>query len=220
MKNIQSAVIAHPYPLDRLAISQIINQLNSTTNITEAASFFELQNQLEQSHNIDLLLLDLALLDGTSLQPLKNLCCNYPTLKTITISHHQQHIDQPLLGSLGVAGNVSSKESIKTFKLTLQRVAQDKCGFLANNASTGARTSVHASAICELSRQEQRVMDKLVKGLMNKEIADELKISPHTAKAHVRSILRKWKVNNRTQAVLTHRQQMINNQQSAKQPSS
>ncbi|MEH6577171.1 MAG: response regulator transcription factor [Amphritea sp.] len=213
MINIQSAVIAHPYPLDRLSISQIINQQNPRTHITEVASVTELQKQLDHPHNIDLLLLDLALLDGTSLQPLKDLCSNYPTLKTVTISHHQQNIGQQLLRSLGVAGNISSKDCRQTVIHTLQSVAQDKCGFLSGNTATGARASAHASTICELSRQEQRVMDKLVKGLMNKEIADELKISPHTAKAHVRSILRKWNVNNRTQAILAHRQQMINSQQ-------
>lgn len=220
MINIQSLVIAHPYPLDRLSISQIINQQNPRTHITEVASLTELQNQLDHPHNIDLLLLDLALLDGTSLQLLKDLCSNYPTLKTVTISHRQQNISQQLLRSLGVAGNISSKDSRQKVIHTLQSVAQDKCGFVASDTGDSTRVSAHAQDICELTRQEQRVMDKLVKGLMNKEIADELKIIPHTAKAHVRSILRKWKVNNRTQAVLTHRQQMINNQQSAKQPSS
>lgn len=52
----------------------------------------------------------------------------------------------------------------------------------------------------ELSERELEVLRLVVKGLSNKEIADRLDFTDHTAKAHVRNILLKLGVADRTQA--------------------
>lgn len=53
-----------------------------------------------------------------------------------------------------------------------------------------------------LSDREKEVIVLLANGCSNKEIADQLFISSHTAKKHVYNITRKLKVKNRMQAVL------------------
>lgn len=53
-----------------------------------------------------------------------------------------------------------------------------------------------------LTEREQAVLSGLVRGLSNKEIATELNISPNTVRSHVRNILTKLQVANRTQAAL------------------
>jgi len=53
----------------------------------------------------------------------------------------------------------------------------------------------------QLTPREVQVLQHLAKGLANKEIADVLNISDHTAKDHLRSILGKLKVVDRTEAV-------------------
>jgi len=53
-----------------------------------------------------------------------------------------------------------------------------------------------------LSEREYQVLNLVVKGKSNSEIADELMISVHTAKAHVCSILQKMAVNDRVQAAV------------------
>ncbi len=53
-----------------------------------------------------------------------------------------------------------------------------------------------------LTDREMEVLSLLVKGLSNKEIADNLYISPRTVKSHVSNILRKLDVKDRTQAVI------------------
>jgi NarL family two-component system response regulator LiaR len=54
----------------------------------------------------------------------------------------------------------------------------------------------------ELTSREMEVLQLIVAGKSNPEIADELCISIHTAKAHVGSILNKLCVNDRVQAAI------------------
>lgn len=53
-----------------------------------------------------------------------------------------------------------------------------------------------------LSKREMEVLGYIVRGLSNKEIACSLHISPQTVKNHITSILRKFGVEDRTQAVV------------------
>ena len=55
----------------------------------------------------------------------------------------------------------------------------------------------------ELTSREMEVLYELAKGLANKEIADHLNISEHTVKTHLKSILGKLRVADRTEAVTT-----------------
>jgi DNA-binding NarL/FixJ family response regulator len=53
----------------------------------------------------------------------------------------------------------------------------------------------------ELTPRELEVLNELVKGLANKQIADVLNITEHTTKGHLKSILAKLHVADRTEAV-------------------
>ena len=53
----------------------------------------------------------------------------------------------------------------------------------------------------ELTPRETEVLEYLIEGLSNREIADKLTITAHTSKAHVSSILHKFGVKTRTAAV-------------------
>ncbi len=54
----------------------------------------------------------------------------------------------------------------------------------------------------QLSPVEQSVLQKLARGLLYKEVADEMKISISTVRTHVWHIYRKLQVHNRTEAIL------------------
>jgi DNA-binding NarL/FixJ family response regulator len=59
-----------------------------------------------------------------------------------------------------------------------------------------------AARIATLTPQQVRVLQMLRQGLLNKQIAYDLGVGETTIKAHVSEILRKLKVNSRTQAVI------------------
>jgi DNA-binding CsgD family transcriptional regulator len=54
----------------------------------------------------------------------------------------------------------------------------------------------------QLSKREKEVVELLKDGFSNKEIALRLNISHHTISAYLRSVYKKFRVENRTQAVL------------------
>lgn len=54
----------------------------------------------------------------------------------------------------------------------------------------------------ELTEREYEILKQLARGLLNKEIADELYVSVDTIKSHVRSIYSKLQVRTRTEAVI------------------
>ncbi len=56
--------------------------------------------------------------------------------------------------------------------------------------------------IAALTPQQKRVLDLVADGLLNKQVAYELKVEIRTVKAHVSAILSKLNVSTRTQAVI------------------
>jgi len=48
----------------------------------------------------------------------------------------------------------------------------------------------------KISQREDQILQLISKGYSNKDIADELFISPHTAKSHRKSLFIKLRVNN------------------------
>ena len=74
-------------------------------------------------------------------------------------------------------------------------------------------TKSFAEEVPDLTPREQNVLDHLVSGATDKEIAIQLSISVHTVKSHVRSILNKLHAVNRRQAARFAAQQgLLNNQ--------
>lgn len=62
-------------------------------------------------------------------------------------------------------------------------------------------SSAHVSAIEQLSHREKQILEQLSRGLMYKEIASVLFISPETVRKHVYHIYEKLHVTNRVEAV-------------------
>jgi DNA-binding NarL/FixJ family response regulator len=53
-----------------------------------------------------------------------------------------------------------------------------------------------------LTAREEEILRELANGSSNKEIANVLAISEHTVKIHLKNILKKLHMNNRTQAAI------------------
>ncbi len=75
-------------------------------------------------------------------------------------------------------------------------------GLLVNGISDFAGSGTPALGGAGLSDRETQILSCLVAGNSNKVIANRLSITEATVKVHMKSLLRKIKVNNRTQAAI------------------
>jgi DNA-binding NarL/FixJ family response regulator len=68
-------------------------------------------------------------------------------------------------------------------------------------AATDMMSGTRQQAVVKLTRREKSVIALLKRGAPNKIIAYELKLNESTVKVHIRNIMRKMKVSNRTEVV-------------------
>jgi DNA-binding CsgD family transcriptional regulator len=67
---------------------------------------------------------------------------------------------------------------------------------------TGRRPTASVDLLAPLTRREQQVLEQLVDGLTNREIASRLVVEPDTVKDHVQSIIKKLGATDRTHAAV------------------
>jgi DNA-binding NarL/FixJ family response regulator len=65
-----------------------------------------------------------------------------------------------------------------------------------------SRVAPASGASHVLTTREEEILRELANGATNKEIANALSISEHTVKIHLKNILKKLHMNNRTQAAI------------------
>ncbi|MCF7822059.1 MAG: response regulator transcription factor, partial [Mariprofundaceae bacterium] len=65
----------------------------------------------------------------------------------------------------------------------------------------GQKADLQTTDADELSQREAEVLSLIAKGYRYNEIAESLKLSPHTVRSHVRNIYRKLAVKSRSEAV-------------------
>ena len=63
--------------------------------------------------------------------------------------------------------------------------------------------SMDLNLLPPLTRRERELISLIARGMQNKNIAHELNISEHTVRAHIGNIMRKYRLQNRTQIAMT-----------------
>ena len=76
------------------------------------------------------------------------------------------------------------------------------CKSLLNNISSSELNFNNNTNDISITKREIEVLKQLARGLNNNQISNELNISLHTTKAHIRNIFSKLSVSDRTEAVV------------------
>jgi two-component system nitrate/nitrite response regulator NarL len=118
------------------------------------------------------------------------------------------YVDRAL--AAGVRGLLPKCISTDALKLSLQSMASaENVAIIPFNSardrqgSSATRSPIGASSLpIPLSSREAEILERLVMGAPNKVIARELNIAEATIKAHIKALMRKLNVSNRTQAAV------------------
>lgn len=194
-------LIASPSPIVREGIKALLQPEADLYWVGDAATADELLARVRDLR-VDLLLLDLDLLEDASDNLHARLRQEAPETKIVALVDWWN--DPRIVAAMrnGTHGFITRRSSVSEI-ISAIRAAQG--GSLVLNPSTTEwlmqQLQSSDDSIEPLSARELEVLRALARGLPNKLIAQELVISEHTVKFHMRSILGKLNAANRTEAV-------------------
>jgi DNA-binding NarL/FixJ family response regulator len=155
--------------------------------------------QLFAEHQPDLVLLDLRMPGKNGIHTATEIRAKFPTARILMLSAFGGSEDIHRAIEAGVQGYVLKSSSGENLVPALRAVAAGQRWIPKEIVSQlAARKSFE-----ELTTREVEVLNQLARGLANKEIADILNITEYTAKDHLKHILAKLCVADRTEAVTT-----------------
>jgi Response regulator containing a CheY-like receiver domain and an HTH DNA-binding domain len=198
--NLNRVLIVDDHPMIRDALRTIIEVAFDACEAMEATSIDEAVRLLESMEWCDVVLLDLTLPGVTGLDALRTLNTRFPSLPVVIVSGIADHTiaDKAIeAGAIGFIPKQLRRGSIvEALKLISTGAGHRPC---ANSDPHLQRQTV--DRINQLSPQQRAILDHVIEGSANKQIAYQMSLSESTVKAHVSAVLRKLGVVSRTQVV-------------------
>ncbi|HEY9744748.1 MAG TPA: response regulator transcription factor [Oculatellaceae cyanobacterium] len=208
--------LVEDYHLTRMGLMAILSEFPTLKFVGEAESAEEALTKLEHA-TPDVLLLDLGLPGMNGIDMAQMVRKRWPALKVVILTSHNE--EQEVIAALGAGAQAYVLKDVKPERLLhIIETVMDGAVWLDPaiagmvlslvNSSGGGQVTVKKAepgehtADSELTSRELKVLQLIVEGKSNPEIADQLCISIHTVKAHVGSILNKLCVNDRVQAAI------------------
>ena len=200
-------LIADDHPMVRDALLRIVRQMETQARVDEAGDFASVCARLDQELP-DLLLLDLNMPGMDTLAGLRRLRQRYPTLSIVVASGQDDPVTIRNVLATGASGFISKSDPPQTLVNALRLVATGgvyvSARLLGGSGNGSAPPPADASG---LTPRQRDVLDLLLLGHPNKQIARVLGLTEGTVKIHIAAILRALQARNRTEAVLRARQQ-------------
>lgn len=208
-----SVIIIEDFKLTRVGLRCALNA-NEDINVVAESDNATDGLALIQKHSPDVVLMDLGLAGMNGIEATVKIREMNPNIKVIALTSHDR--EEEVIATLSAGAMAYCLKDIDPAKLadvirdvkngvcwldpviarrTLDAFPkQETLGILSDKNSEEGRVP--------LTEREYEVLKHLVEGKSNTEIAKELIVSVHTAKAHVCSILQKMCVNDRVQAAV------------------
>jgi DNA-binding NarL/FixJ family response regulator len=178
------------HPLFRQALAATIAAADATAQVQQSETLREAMDLIAAGPPPSLLLLDLQLTDSTGVSGLIEVGARFPELRIAVISGQE---DPETVASARLAGAVGFVPKTASRSSLIAAVSALLAG------QTWFPDTKTPSAQSQWTTAQNRVLDCLKRGLMNKQIAHELGMSEHTVKYHLAGIFRKARCHSRSQ---------------------
>ena len=206
-------LLVEDHKLMRVGLKSLFEEQDKVEIVSEAQSGKEALENYKISHP-DVVLMDIGLPDISGIEVTKRIIAHNQNASVIILTSHlsEQEVNEALLA--GAKAYVMKDINIEILTMIIRTVKdgamwldpkvvpmlRDKnCGIIPpRQVSRAMFKEQHAN----LTQREYEVLKLVVDGKSNNEIANELTISEHTAKAHVCNIIQKLLVDDRTQAAV------------------
>lgn len=188
----------------RLAVMQHC----SGWNVIDVASVGEVLSLAEGGHQFDLILIGAATCDNIDLDAIAELRAAMPDAPLVVAAENNNPQRARLILKAGSRGFLPTSLSVKVLMGALDLVMAGGVyvpSSLLESAPTRSAGPVardSQDSFPDLTRRQRDVLLHISQGKSNKLIADALSMSESTVKAHVKQIIKRMRVANRTQAAL------------------
>ena len=199
-------LIADDHPLVRGALAQAVSGAAPGADILEAGDLEGVTRVFSEGQDVDLILLDLAMPGVRGFSGLMYLRAEHPEVPVVVVSGNEDRAVIRRCIDFGASGFVPKTTPIEGMREAVRKVLEGGIWTPPDvdlNAPADKETADLVRRMASLTPQQVRVLMMVSAGLLNKQIAYELKVSEATVKAHVSAILTKLGVESRTQAVIT-----------------
>jgi DNA-binding NarL/FixJ family response regulator len=182
-----SIFVVDDHPLLREAVVMLIRRLDSKFNVVELDRLAAVAPAVQAHGQPELICLDLKLPDTHGVSGVRELKQQLPEVPLVVLSAAAAQDYEDLAMEAGAEAFVT--KSAGAAEITKQL----KALLIQGGEETG-------SAPEKLSKRQKQLLIMLDRGLSNRDIADELKISEHTVKVHLWRLFRRMNVKSRSQA--------------------
>jgi two-component system, NarL family, response regulator len=191
-------LVVDDHPIMRIGIAAIIQATPDMTTVAQAGSGEE-AIELYEKHLPDITLMDLRLPGISGVETIRKVMARHKDARFVVLTTYEGDEDIHQALAAGARSYIIKGMPHDALVSALRRVHAGG-RFLPPPVSRALSSRVPN---CDLSAREREVLDLIVRGKSNKEIATELGITESTVKSHVSVILMRLNVSDRTQAVVT-----------------
>ena len=200
-----SVLIADDHPLVRESLVTVVNAEEDFEVVGEAASGAD---AVRLAHELrpDLLILDLVMPGEGGLDVLREIQGQLDQLRVLVLTGWADESKLRAALRAGARGVLLKGVALPQLLDAIRGIVRGdyiRPSVVARQIIDGTRRSSTAGTSAEpLTSREAKILGLVAKGLSNNEIAEYLDLSNHTVANHVRNVLSKLGVENRTQAVV------------------
>jgi DNA-binding NarL/FixJ family response regulator len=199
-----SLVVADDHELVRTGLATLLK--GSDIEIVSEASNGDQAVDETLKHAPDVVLMDIRMVESDGLSALERIRQVSPTTPVVMLSTYDNPTYVARSVALGACDYIlkgsSRNELIAAIRRAASGEAPNQDSILLRVKEAMERRHEPVKKDIPLTSREIQVLRHVALGLSNREIGQSLEISVETVKEHVQNILRKIKVNDRTQAAV------------------
>jgi DNA-binding NarL/FixJ family response regulator len=188
-------LVAEDHLVARVGVTTIVNMQPDMTVVAEAANGQQAVEMYRQ-HQPDVALLDLRMPGMGGVEAATAIRAEFPNARMIALTTYGGDEDIRRALNAGVQAYLT-KDVLHDELLKAIRAVHAGQSYLPAAVAAALAAQMPRP---DLSAREVQVLELIVRGLANKQIAYSLNIAEHTVKNHVKNILSKLAVQDRTQA--------------------
>ena len=192
-------LIADDHVIVRRGLRNLLNDRFHASDITEVATCKELMASLEE-RSYTMLLLDLQLTDGSTLDHLEKICSDHPGMKVLVYTMRSEQVYAQRVLALGGSGYLSKESSEEEVVRAIKHVLNGK-DYVSSSVEDHMLEIVKydngtTNPLNMLSDREIGVMEELLAGLGVKDIAVRLGVQPTTVATYKARLFDKLGITN------------------------